>query len=249
MTPERRRAGFETLASSGVNTILTESDTYDPRSWPKPEAGLAFWGGISCFLHLNSTERPRAHARSLTPILATGERRPTMEWYNGVPSRPPDPSGGSAWTRSTRILREHDSTGSCSTSSAGRCTGRSSIDPATPSTRQLVRRSHPREFREFAGVDVPTDDPAEASTWIMEASPAQWIDFKCDVITSFVAAARGAFPQQPGSRHLSPCASSRSSPSGWVSGLPTFARSLTGYVRRHTTGAVPHSGLGRRERR
>jgi hypothetical protein len=190
MTIPDRRDGFERLAGNGVNTVMIESEAYeDDVIADAHEAGLAFWGGISCFLAPGQDLLEQQPV--LWPILANGEQRPQLEWYNGVVPTV-ESHRESRLDEIPRIFGDHDLDGFL-------------LDFVRWPLHWEVelRRGHPppldssfdrhtlESFREAAGLDVPTDDPARASTWIMENAPAQWIDFKCDTITSFVAAARG----------------------------------------------------------
>jgi hypothetical protein len=190
MTLEDRGAGFETLASVGVNTILTESDTYIPEILAEVRnAGMDFWGGISCFLSPNSTGDVLEREPLLTPILATGTRRPTIEWYNGVP---PTARSHRDARRAHLVeqVRQH------------RFDGFLLDFIRWPMHWEIeYRPGHPppldNSFDEVtllafrdSGTPLPDDligRPADAAAWIVLNHPREWIDFKCGVITSYVA--------------------------------------------------------------
>jgi hypothetical protein len=191
MTPDSRRAAYETLASTGVNTILTESDAYEPGIIAEArDAGLAFWGGISCFLHRNSTGDVLERDPSLTPILSTGERRQMIEWYNGVPP-------------TARAQREERLAHIVDQVRRHRFDGILLDFIRWPLHWEIEHRpGHPppldssfdemtlREFRERTDAPLPHElitRPAAAATWIALNHPREWIDFKCEVITSYVA--------------------------------------------------------------
>jgi hypothetical protein len=190
MTPGDRRTGFETLASSGVNTILTESDVYGSEILADARgAGLAFWGGLSCFLHQNSTGNVLERDPSLTPILATGERRPAIEWYNGVPPT------ARAYREERRAhlveqVRRHPFDGFLLDfirwPMHWEVEHRPGYPPPLDNSFDEVTL---REFRERSGVALSDDlirRPAAAASWITMNHPREWIDFKCDVITDYV---------------------------------------------------------------
>ena len=80
-----------TCAEAGLNLVVTESDGYDARILDDARAaGLQFWGGLGCFTSQTSEGNVLERRPHLWPILATGRRRPQMEWYNGV--IPTDPA-------------------------------------------------------------------------------------------------------------------------------------------------------------
>jgi hypothetical protein len=194
MAPEHRRTAFEALASAGVNTILTESDTYDTEIIAEATAaGHAFWGGISCFLHRNWRGNVLEQDPSLTPILATGVRRPMIEWYNGVPP-------------TARSHRDERRAHIVEQVRRYRFDGflldfirwpmhweielRPGYPPPLDSSYDDVTL---RQFRDRSGAPLPEDllgRPAEAASWITLNHPREWIDFKCDVITEYVAELR-----------------------------------------------------------
>jgi hypothetical protein len=202
MTPESRRAGFDTLAASGVNTILTESDTYEAEILAEARAsGMEFWGGISCFLHRNSTGNVLERDPTLTPILSTGERRPMIEWYNGVPPT----------ARAHRAERLAHLVGQVK---RHRFDGflldfirwpmhweiehRPGYPPPLDTSFDEVTL---REFRDRTDAPLPDEligRPAAAATWIMLHHPREWIDFKCDVITSYVAEIKRSIAEAAG---------------------------------------------------
>jgi hypothetical protein len=191
MTVEERRAGFEALAAAGVNTILTESDTYRREILAEARgAGHQFWGGISCFLHRNWRGDVLEQDPSLTPILATGERRPMIEWYNGIP--PTARSHRDA--RSAHILeqvREHRFDGFLLDFIRWPMHWEIELRPGyPPPIDNSFDENTLREFRERSGAPLPDGllgRPAEAATWITMNHPREWIDFKCGVITDYVA--------------------------------------------------------------
>ena len=188
--PEDRQAGFETLAAAGVNTILTESDVYQAEILAEARAaGLSIWGGIACFLHQNSTGNVLEREPSLTPILSTGERRATIEWYNGIPP-------------TARSFRDERRAHLLEQVSQHRFDGflldfirwpmhweveyRPGYPPPLDNSFDEVTL---REFRAHSAVSLPPDlvtQPGAAASWIALHSPREWVDFKCDVITSYV---------------------------------------------------------------
>jgi hypothetical protein len=202
MSPEHRAAGFARLAASGVTAIVTESETYRPEIIAEVrDSGLAFWGGISCFLHRNSWENVLERDPSLTPILSTGERRPMIEWYNGIPP-------------TARAYREARRAQVVELVTQHRFDGFLLDFIRWPMHWEIeLRPGHPPpldnsfdevtllEFRARSDVDLPDDligRPAAAASWITLNHPREWIDFKCEVITSYVREIKASVSEATG---------------------------------------------------
>jgi hypothetical protein len=183
------------LGDCGVNALFTESETYDPAAIEiARKRGLSFYAGVSCFSdHANHnrllTERPE-----LWPILETGERRPAMEWYIGI--NPTD-----------RRHQEHVLT--CIRSIAETC----DIDGlvldfirwplhwelelrpgAPPPLDSSFDAGTIAAFERASGIAVPRrlESTASIASWIKARHSSEWLEFKCRVITDFVAEARRA---------------------------------------------------------
>jgi len=202
MTPERRRASFDALASSGVNAIVTESDTYGSGILAEARrAGLAFWGGISCFLHVNSTGNVLERDPSLTPILATGERRPTMEWYNGIP---PTARAHREERRAHLVeqVRQHRFDGLLLDFIRWPMHWEVELRPGyPPPIDNSFDAVTLRDFRDRSGVPIADDligRPAAAASWITLNYPREWVDFKCDVITEYVGEIKRSLSEASG---------------------------------------------------
>ena len=91
MSVDDRRRLFDDLAEAGLNLVVLESDEYDATILDDARAaGLQFWGALGCFTWQTSDGNVLERRPDLWPILATGRRRPQMEWYNGV--IPTDPA-------------------------------------------------------------------------------------------------------------------------------------------------------------
>jgi hypothetical protein len=184
---ERRRL-LDDFAGAGLNTVVTESDDYDAQILEDVRAaGLQFWGGLGCFSPQTNEGNVLERRPHLWPILATGGRRPQMEWYNGVIPTDVD-YNDTRISLAARLMSEFEFDGFALDFvrwpmhwelelRAGRPAPlENSFDPLS------VRR-----FRDWADVDIPTASSAnETAAVIYDRFPELWIDFKCWVITEFV---------------------------------------------------------------
>jgi hypothetical protein len=189
MTPAERKYGLQRLVDHGINTVMIESEAYDDGIIADAhEMGLSFWGGISCFLAPD--QEMLAQIPELWPVLSNGLRRPRLEWYNGIVPTV-ESHGHARQDEMARIVRDHDLDGFVLDFVRWPLHWEIELRPGHPPPLDSSLDRHTLEvFREAKGADLPVDDPVRASTWIMESAPAEWIDFKCEVITSFVAAAK-----------------------------------------------------------
>jgi hypothetical protein len=184
------RRMLEELAGTGVTAICTEASEYrdDVIGWVH-EAGLRFMAGIACFSdHENGNELLDLHPE-LWPILETGERRQALEWYVGL-----NPSV--AWYRedrerlAVRIAREHDVDALFLDFVRWPLHWELELRPeARPPLRSSFDWHNIRTFAQWSGVDVPIDpiDSAGSAAWILKHAPDAWTDYRCWVISSFVA--------------------------------------------------------------
>lgn len=171
----------------GVNAIFAEADHYpDYIIQIAHDNDLRFIGGLNCF-HNNDalTQDPGLH-----PVGRDGRRRPRMNWYIGV-----TPTCQTYTQSRLDILRNMAKT--------YQLDGiwldfirwplhwelelrDDSPDPLESSfdERTLQRFAH------YAGTDIPVGTTGQQAAWILHRQRDKWIDFKCWIITDFVAQAK-----------------------------------------------------------
>ena len=185
-------SNLQALRDVGVNAIMTESDRYDFSAIEATHnSGLRFYAGVACFSDHAANFRSVKERPELWPILENGERRPQMEWYVGMT---PIDSGRQEEVLATigSIARTHPIDGlfldfvrwplhwEIELRPGRRKPLDSSFDPTTLAKFEEASGALP------GGLDSV---PAKA-TWIRENRLREWIDFKCQTITDFVAKAR-----------------------------------------------------------
>ena len=184
-----RTEALARLVDFGVDTVMIESEEYrDDVIADAHDAGLRFWGGISCFLA--PTDDVFEDSPVLRPVLSNGEPRPRMEWYNGL-TPTIEAHRRDRIDEMSRIVESHDLDGFALDFVRWPLHWEVELRPGHPPPLDCsFDRTTLEMFRDEYDLDLPIDAPAEASTWIMEKAGQEWISFKCDVITSFVEAAR-----------------------------------------------------------
>ena len=185
------------LKAFGINTFVTEADSYRHDLIDLVhQADMRFIGGIACFMNHGDIlqERP-----TLWPVLETGERRPRMEWYIGVKPTHAD-YRAERLEVVERIMQQYDLDGFCLDFVRWPLHWEQELRPDLPAP--LDSSFDPetvRQFLAFARLDMPPDcqSTTQQARWILDQHPAQWVEFKCDIITSFVHQVRqrvGALP-------------------------------------------------------
>jgi hypothetical protein len=180
------------LGDVGVNAIMTESDRYDFSVIEATHnSGLRFYAGVACFSDHAANFRVIKERPELWPILENGERRPQMEWYVGMT---PTDSGREEEVLATigSIARTYPIDGlfldfvrwplhwEIELRPGQRKPLDSSFDQTTLARFEAAYGALPGDLKSI---------PAKAA-WIHENGLRDWIDFKCRVITDFVAKAR-----------------------------------------------------------
>lgn len=194
---EQARQELAALKAFGINTIVTESDTYrDDVIDLVHQADMRFMGGIACFVNHGDILQQRPE---LWPVLQTGERRPQMEWYTGITPTIAD-YNQARLDAVERIIRDHDLDGFCLDFVRWPLHWEQELRPDRPEPLDSSFDPHTvRQFLSDTGLELPADrdsTPAQAD-WILTNHRSQWVDFKCQVITDFVRQARercGALP-------------------------------------------------------
>lgn len=182
---------LSTLQGAGVDWIVTECDEYrdDVIAWSH-DHGMRFAASVSCFSdHAHDNQAAQARPE-LWPVTDQGEQRHPMEWYLGL-------SPVSQELRSERletierVVREHQVDAlyldfvrfplhwelEC----------RPGLPPpATSSFDDLAVAA----FAAQRCIDIPPGlGLAARAAWILEHAASAWHEFRCDVITEFVASA------------------------------------------------------------
>jgi hypothetical protein len=183
---------LKSLMDFGVNTIATESQTYDDKLIELAHRlGLRFVGGISCFSEHGSNQRLLHERPELWPVLENGERRPQMEWYVGVTPTFED-YNHSRLDELERIVYAHDLDGFCLDFMRWPLHWELELRPDAPKPLQSSFDAHTvSRFLEYANLELPHDCKtiAAQAEWILGHHREVWTNFKCRVITEFVAAA------------------------------------------------------------
>jgi hypothetical protein len=190
--PSRVPSNLQALRDVGVNSIMTESDGYNLYAIEATHGrGLRFYAGVACFSDHAANFRFIKERPELWPILENGERRPQMEWYVGMT---PTDSRRQQQVLATigSIARTYPVDGlfldfvrwplhwEIELRPGQRKPLDSSFDPATLAKFETAYGALPDDLKSI---------PAKAA-WIRENRLRDWIDFKCQVITDFVAKAR-----------------------------------------------------------
>jgi hypothetical protein len=184
---------LKSLMDFGVNTIATESETYDDHLIDRVHRlGMRFVGGISCFSEHGTNHVLLSQRPELWPVLENGERRPQMEWYIGVTPTVEDYSQARL-DELERIVRAHDLDGVCLDFIRWPLHWELELRSNAPRPLQSSFDSHTvSRFLQYANLELPPDCktiPQQAG-WILGQHREAWTNFKCQIITDFVAQAR-----------------------------------------------------------
>jgi hypothetical protein len=185
--------GLKSLMDFGINTIVTESETYnDSLIDLSHRLGLRFVGGISCFSEHGRNHQLLYERPELWPVLENGERRSQMEWYVGVTPTFED-YNQKRLDEIEHAIRAHELDGFCLDFIRWPLHWELELRPTAPKPLQSSFDTHTiSRFLEYANLELPaslTSVPDKAS-WILNYHLEAWTNFKCRVITDFVAQAR-----------------------------------------------------------
>lgn len=188
------RQRLHELRAFGINTFVTESDTYrdDVIAWVH-EAGMRFIGGIACFSEHAHGHHALHQRPELWPLLENGERRPQMEWYIGVTPTHED-YRMARLALLDQIVRDHALDGICLDFIRWPLHWELELRPQALSPLDSSFDPHTlRQFTAFAELELPPDltTTAQQAHWILNHHRSVWTDFKCHIITSFVAQVAG----------------------------------------------------------
>ena len=182
------------LRDCGVNAIMTESDSYELSVVDATHnAGLRFFAGVACFSDHASKFRSLRERPESWPVLENGARRPQMEWYVGM--SPTDRRRQEEALSQIRLIAR--------------------TFPIDGLFLDFVRWPLHWEIELRPGQDRPLDSSFDAATltmfekatgalprdldstkaraaWIRRNRLADWVEFKCKVVSDFVGEARNA---------------------------------------------------------
>ena len=191
-TRDEAKYHLEDLAGFGVNAIFTESETYrDDLIELAHEQGFRWFGAIACFSDHAHDHQLLRQRPELWPVEESGRPRPQMEWYIGVTPTFHD-YNQSILEMAQRLARDHPLDGlfldfirwpihwELEARAGAAPPTQSSFDPHTL-----------KRFQEETGIALPGNltDVADRARWILTYHGGEWREFKCSVITDFVAQA------------------------------------------------------------
>jgi len=180
---------LERLAGYGVNAIFTEAETYDD-GWIAlvHSFGLRWFAGVACFSdHANQNRAVREHPE-LWPVTETGRRRRPMEWYVGITPTYED-YAEARLDLMARLAGQHAFDGFMLDFVRWPLHWELECRPGVRPQQAGFDPHTLQRFQEFAGRSIPGRTAAQKAAWILTEMRDRWIDFKCQVITAFVAKA------------------------------------------------------------
>ena len=182
-----------TLRGYGVNALLTESETYNEAVIAAAhDHGLRFYAGLACFSDHAADFRTLNRRPELWPILETGERRTRNEWYIGLI---PTDRAQQQTVLSTiaTVARDYSIDGLFLDFVRWPLHWEIELRPdqARPLDSSFDAQTV-RLFESATGIRLPPDlgSAKEIADRIRGRHLRQWVDFKCRVISDFVAEAR-----------------------------------------------------------
>lgn len=185
--PEQAEAEFTRYKHYGINAIFSEADDYRRDIIQiAHDNGLRFMGGLSCFNDNNAvTRNPELH-----PVCHDGRRRPRMNWYIGItPTVQPYAQSRLDVLRS--MTTEYELDGIWLDFIRWPLHWEQELRVDTPAPLESSFDEHTlRRFANYADIDIPAGTTMEQADWILRTHRDKWIDFKCWIITDFVAQAR-----------------------------------------------------------
>ncbi|MCY3832238.1 MAG: hypothetical protein OXG85_04420 [Chloroflexi bacterium] len=184
---DHTRAELRRYKRYGVNAIFAEADDYRRDIIQiAQDSGLRFMGGLSCFNNNDAlTRNPELH-----PILRDGRRRPRMNWYIGL-----TPSCQSYAQSRLNVLRQMAQTyaldGIWLDFIRWPLHWEHELRDDTPAPLEASFDDYTlRRFADCADVEIPAGATRQQADWILRTHRDEWIDFKCGIISEFVAQAK-----------------------------------------------------------
>lgn len=190
---------LDALAHVGVRAVFTEAEEYQA-GWVRlaHSRGLRFVAGVACFSDHARGNAVLRRRPELWPVLEDGSLRPATDWYVGV--TPTDEAYAEERLQKVEEV------------AAGYGVDGLFLDfvrwplrwevEARPGRKPLQAGFDPhtvRRFEAWSGLRVPPGSAAERARWVLEHAREPWREFRCAVITEFVAeAAKRARAARPG---------------------------------------------------
>ncbi len=186
-TPAQAEIELARYKSLGINAIFAEADHYRRDIIQIAKANsLRFFGGLSCF---NNNEA-LAQNPALRPVSRDGQPRPQMNWYIGItPSH-------QAYARSRldvlqQMAQAYDLDGVWLDFIRWPLHWERELREDTPAPLEASFDEHTlSRFADYAVVELPAGTTSQKADWITRRHRDEWTDFKCWIITDFVARAR-----------------------------------------------------------
>ena len=181
------------LRGYGVNALLTESEGYSEAVIAAAhDHGLRFYAGLACFSDHAADFRTLHRRPELWPILETGERRPQNEWYIGL--TPTDRAQQQAVLSTiATIAGDYPIDGLFLDFVRWPLHWEIELRPGQPRPPDSSFDAQTiRMFEAATGIDLSPGlgSAKEVADRIRGRHLQQWVDFKCRVISEFVAEAR-----------------------------------------------------------
>ncbi len=171
----------------GVNAIFAEADHYRHDIIKiAHDNDLRFIGGLTCF----NNDDALSHNPKLHPVCRDGRRRPQMNWYIGITPT------CQAYTRSRldvlkQMTKAYKLDGLWLDFIRWPLHWEHELRDDTPAPLESSFDEHTlRRFADYADIDIAAGTTRQQADWILRTHREKWIDFKCWIITDFVAQAK-----------------------------------------------------------
>ena len=186
-SPEQAEAELTRYKGYGVNAIFAEADHYPPDIIEIAHlCGMRFIGGLACFNNNDAL----AHNPNLHPLCQDGRRRPRMNWYIGI--KPTSQTyAQSRLDVLKNMARTYDLDGIWLDFIRWPLHWERELRDDTPAPLESSFDAHTlKRFADYAGIEIPAGATRQQADWILRACRHKWIEFKCWIITDFVAQAK-----------------------------------------------------------
>ena len=185
--PEQAEAEFTRYKHYGINAIFSEADDYRRDIIQiAHDIGLRFYGGLNCFNDNDALARSPA----LHPIGRDGQRRPRMHWYIGI-TPTVQPYAQSRLDVLSNMTKTYKLDGIWLDFIRWPLHWEEELRADTPAPLESSFDEHTlRRFADYADIDIPAGTTMEQADWILRTHRDKWIEFKCWIITDFLAQAR-----------------------------------------------------------
>ncbi len=186
-SPDYANAELKRYQRYGVNAIFAEADHYRRDIIHiAHDNGLRFMGGLTCF----SNNDALADNPALHPVCRDGRRRPQMNWYIGI-TPTYQTYAQSRLDVLERMAETYPLDGIWLDFIRWPLHWEKELREDTPDPLESSFDEHSlRRFADFADVDIPAGATKQQADWILRAHRDEWIDFKCKIISDFVAQAK-----------------------------------------------------------